>query len=174
MANPSRQIGSIFVLIIAVAAVGVGRPGTDGPGTAEPGSQQDSSATDPWSAAQLVQPAALVHQLNGPARSRPLVLCVGFDFLYQSAHIPGALLYGPGREPSGLKALADAAKAWQHDRDIVIYCGCCPMKQCPNLRPAFRLLRDRGFTRLRVLDLERDFRQDWLQNTLPSEKLAGK
>lgn len=174
MMNLNRQFRSIFVLIIAVAAVGVGRQGPDGPGTAEPGSRQDSSATDPWSAAQLVQPAALVHQLNGPAGSRPLVLCVGFDFLYQSAHIPGALLYGPGREPSGLKALADAAKAWQHDRDIVIYCGCCPMKQCPNLRPAFRFLRDRGFTRLRVLDLERDFRQDWLQNNLPSEKLAGK
>lgn len=173
MMNLSRQIGSIFLLIIAVAAVGVGRQGTDGSRTAEPGSRQDSSPTA-WSAAQLVQPAELVRQLNGPAGSRPLVLCVGFDFLYQSAHIPGALLYGPGREPSGLKALADAAKAWQHDRDIVIYCGCCPMKQCPNLRPAFRLLRDRGFTRLRVLDLERDFRRDWLQNNLPSEKLAGK
>src|SRR5580692_5243964 len=139
MMKLSRQVRSMVVLIIAVAAVGMGRQGTNRPGTGAPGSRQDSGPTG-WSAAQLLQPAELVRQLNRPAGSRPLVLCVGFDFLYRSAHIPGALLYGPGREPLGLKALADAAKAWQHDRDIVIYCGCCPMKQCPNLGPAFRLL----------------------------------
>lgn len=136
--------------------------------------QPNSRAVDPWSAAQIVQPTELTQQLNGPAGSKPLVLCVGFDFLYQSAHVQGALLYGPGREPSGLKALQDAARNWPRTRDIVIYCGCCPMKQCPNLRPAFRALTQMGFSRIRVLELDHDFRQDWLQQGFAAKKSPSK
>jgi thiosulfate/3-mercaptopyruvate sulfurtransferase len=168
-----RRVRSGGVLSIALAVVIFGAMGTPNFWTAPPPAQ-DAQPADPWQASQLVQPADLVRQLNGPDASRPLVVSVGFEFLFQSAHVPGAVLYGPGREPSGLKALEDAARSWPRDRDIVIYCGCCPMKQCPNLRPAFRTLAGMGFTRLRVLELQHDFRQDWLQKGLPTEKSSGK
>ena len=98
------------------------------------------------------------------------MICVGFSFLYESAHVPGSVLYGPARETSGLKSLEAAAQAWPRDRSVVVYCGCCPFKQCPNIRPAFAALKRMGFTRLRLLELDPDFRTDWLQKGLPVEK----
>jgi len=47
------------------------------------------------------------------------------------------------------KAVAGLAK----DSDIVIYCGCCPMFECPNLGPAFSNAERDGFTRVRVLEI---------------------
>jgi len=142
--------------------------------SAFPPAAEDSASTVPWDAKQLVEPSQLAQELTAPEGSKPLVVCVGFEFLYQSAHIPGAVLYGPGREASGLKALEDGARGWPRNRNIVIYCGCCPMKQCPNLQPAYRALAGMGFMRLRVLDLQHDFRQDWLQEGLPTEKGSQK
>ena len=34
---------------------------------------------------------------------------------------------------------------------IVLYCGCCPWNHCPNVGPAFKQLRDLGFTNVKVL-----------------------
>ena len=165
---------AIFALSATLTAVGLYCHGAARPKPAAKGSPEESESTDHWTAAQLVQSADLVKEIRASGGSKPLVICVGFDFLYQSAHIPGAVLYGPGREESGIKALENAAKVWPHHRDIVLYCGCCPMKQCPNLRPAFQSLQSMGFTHLRVLDLEHDFRQDWLQKGLVVEKGKAK
>ena len=167
-------LSAIFALSISMITAGPGCQGAAQPEAAAQGEPAGSASTDPWSPTELILPADLLKEINGPAGSKPLVICVGFDFLYQSAHVPGALLYGPGREPSGIKALEDAAKTWPHNRDIVVYCGCCPMKQCPNLRPAFRSLKDMGFNNIRVLDIEHDFRQDWLQKGFATEKRSGK
>ena len=167
-------LSAIFALSISMIAAGPCCRGAEQPKSAAPGEPADSVSADPWGPAQLILPAELLKEINGPAGSKPLVISVGFDFLYQSAHVPGALLYGPGREASGIKALEDAAKAWPHNRDIVVYCGCCPMKQCPNLRPAFLSLKNMGFTHVQVLELEHDFRQDWLQRGLAIEKASGK
>jgi len=45
---------------------------------------------------------------------------------------------------------------------VVLYCGCCPLEKCPNLRPAFTALKDTGFARLRVLILPISFNADWV------------
>ncbi|HEY6291379.1 MAG TPA: rhodanese-like domain-containing protein [Terriglobia bacterium] len=136
---------------------------------AEPPSASADSP-EPWSASEVVKPEALARELAGTSASKPLVVCVGFSFFYESAHVPGSLVQGPAREASGLKSLEAAAQAWPRDRSVVVYCGCCPFKQCPNIRPAFEALKRMGFTHLRVLDLERDFHTDWLQKGLPVEK----
>jgi thiosulfate/3-mercaptopyruvate sulfurtransferase len=127
-------------------------------------------AVDPWNNDQLIQPQQLATELARPTDSRPRVVCVGFKFLYESGHVPGTAFYGPAREAAGLHDLETAAKAWPRDREVVIYCGCCPLKQCPNVRPAFAALKAMGFTRLRLLDLDTDFRTDW--KGLPVEKTA--
>jgi hypothetical protein len=35
------------------------------------------------------------------------------------------------------------------------------MSQCPNVRPAYKRLKDLGFTRVRVLILPTNFQTDW-------------
>jgi thiosulfate/3-mercaptopyruvate sulfurtransferase len=120
------------------------------------------SAPDPWTDAQTVQPANLIKELgSSDIASRPLVACVGFRFLYEGAHIPGASFHGPGSKDEGIADLKKWAQGLPRSANVVLYCGCCPLVRCPNIRPAFSLMRDMGFKRLRVLVLPQDFATDW-------------
>lgn len=124
----------------------------------------------PWSASQVITPETLAKELTLPRDQRPAIVCVGFKFLYQQGHIPDALYKGPAREASGLEQLL----AWAHSipagTPVVIYCGCCPFTECPNVRPAFQALRTAGLTRVQVLDIEHSFAKDWTQKGYPTKK----
>jgi thiosulfate/3-mercaptopyruvate sulfurtransferase len=126
---------------------------------------------DPWSASQTVQPADLAKELAGPARpDEPAVVCVGFRPLYQGAHIPRAVFHGAAASDQGLAELKKWAQTIPKAANVVLYCGCCPLAHCPNLRPAFVAMRDMGFTNLRVLILPNDFNTDWIEKGYPVEK----
>lgn len=127
------------------------------------------NSTDPWSAAQTVQPSDLVKEL-ADAKSAPTVVFVGFQRLYTAGHIKGAQFHGSGGSVEGLAQLKTWAASLPRTTNLVIYCGCCPMERCPNLRPAFTTLRDLGFTRLRALILPKSFAEDWADKGLPYEK----
>jgi hypothetical protein len=124
------------------------------------------AATDPWSDSQTVQPADLLKELSNP-KSAPTVLFVGFNRLYTSGHIQGAQYHGMASNEAGLQELKAWASSLPRSTKLVIYCGCCPMTTCPNVRPAFAALRDLGFTKLRVLILPTDFAQDWAYKGYP-------
>ncbi len=53
---------------------------------------------------------------------------------------------------------------------VVLYCGCCPLEKCPNLRPAFSALKDFPLARLRVLILPNSFSADWAEKGFPVQK----
>lgn len=143
-------------------AVGAPAPGIMG--------AQTQPSSEPWSTGEIIPAEQLALTLTRPAGLRPLVVCVGFPTLYQAAHVPGSVLHGPARDPMALKELETAAQAWPHDHEIVLYCGCCPFQQCPNVRPAFAALKRMGFRRLRVLYLAQDFAHDWVARGFPVEK----
>ena len=126
---------------------------------------------DPWKDSDLMQPAALAARLSGDA-PKPKILYVGFPILYRSTHILGAELAGPGSKPEGLDLLKQAAAKLPRDQELVIYCGCCPMDRCPNMRPAFRLLREMGFTRLKVVPIATNMSTDWIGKGYPVEKTS--
>ena len=121
---------------------------------------------DPWSNIDLMEPAALAKVLRSPA-APPKIICVAFPVLYRQRHILHAELAGPTARPEGLKALREAVKALPKSTEIVIYCGCCPKQHCPNLRPAFGLLKELGFTRVRALNLPTNFHTDWSSKGYP-------
>ena len=125
---------------------------------------------DPWTHGQVMTPESLAKELSGPASDRPAVVCVGVESLYQTAHVSGAVLEGPGREPKGIEAITKWAHDVPRDKEVVLYCGCCPWTQCPNIRPAFRALHALGFRRLRVVEIDQDFAHDWVAKGYPVEK----
>lgn len=127
-------------------------------------------AGDPWSNAQVVEPAALAAQLASAQGGKPLLLHVGFRVLYRAGAIPGSRYIGPGSEDAGLAALEAAVKDEPRDREIVLYCGCCPWDHCPNMRPAFKALADRGFTNVRALYVPHNLDTDWAGKGYPIEK----
>jgi thiosulfate/3-mercaptopyruvate sulfurtransferase len=134
-------------------------------------SAQANTQSDPWTAAQTVQPAELVKELgDAKAAVKPTVVSVGPHALYSGGHIPGALYHGPGSTAEGIEDLKKWAAAVPRSTNIVIYCGCCPMERCPNLRPAFVALRDMGFTHLRALLIPTNFYTDWVKPGYPYEK----
>ena len=130
--------------------------------TAKPQASQEKAQSDPWMASETVTPADLMKELgdSDPAK-RPVVACVGFKFLYDGGHVPGASFHGPASKDEGLADLKAWAQGLPKSSNVVLYCGCCPMERCPNLRPAFAALHDAGFARLRVLLLPTNFATDW-------------
>jgi thiosulfate/3-mercaptopyruvate sulfurtransferase len=132
-----------------------------------PGYAQNQS--DPWTAGQTVQPADLVKELSD-AKSAPIVVYVGFQRLYTAGHIKGAQFHGSGGSAEGLAQLKSWAASLTRSTNIVVYCGCCPLERCPNLRPGFSALHEMGFTKLHALILPTSFAADWVDKGLPYDK----
>jgi rhodanese-related sulfurtransferase len=120
----------------------------------------------------LIAPADLAARLK--SAGKPVVVYVGFPVLYRGNHIPGALFAGPASKPEGLEALKQAVVKLPKDAEIVVYCGCCPWSHCPNIRPAFRALRDLGYTRVKVVEIPTNLATDWMDKGYPVEKGAPK
>ena len=127
------------------------------------------TSPDPWFATQSLQVADLLKELSD-SKDPPLVLFVGFKRLYTSGHIKGAQYHGTGGNPEGLKEIASWASSLPRTTNLVIYCGCCPMERCPNIRPAYTQLAGMGFTKLRVLVLPTSFAVDWADKGYAYEK----
>ena len=154
-----RNAQSLMKFIFAIVAAAVLFPPATRP--------QDFS--EPWSTAQTVQPGDLLKEL-ADTKSVPTVLYVGFQRLYTAGHIKGAQFHGSGGNADGLAQIKAWAATLPRSTNFVIYCGCCPLEKCPNLRPAFAALKEMGFTKLRVLLLPTSFAADWADTGFPYDK----
>jgi hypothetical protein len=123
------------------------------------------AAGDPWTENDLVQPEAVAKDIR-----TPLLLHVGFDVLYRASHITGSVYAGPGSKPEGIEALKKAVAGQPKTREIVLYCGCCPMDKCPNVRPAFTALRDLGYTHVKVMVIPENLKVDWTDKGYPIDR----
>jgi len=122
-------------------------------------------AGDPWDAKDVLHPEELASNLK-----TALVIHVGFPVLYRAAHIAGSEYAGPGLKPEGIELLKKAVAGQPHNREIVLYCGCCPWDKCPNIRPAFAALHEIGFTHVKVMIVPENLKADWIDKGYPTEK----
>jgi rhodanese-related sulfurtransferase len=116
----------------------------------------------------LIQPRDLAAQLAAKG-IQPAIFHVGPNLLYRGKHIPGSVYAGPASRPEGLAALKLAAGKLPRDREVVLYCGCCPWDNCPNVKPAIELLKQMGFTRVKAMFIETNFAKDWTDKGYPVE-----
>jgi thiosulfate/3-mercaptopyruvate sulfurtransferase len=130
----------------------------------------EKKSSDPWTSAQIVQAGDFVHELGEKNEMPPTVVYVGFRTLFAGGHIPGATFHGTGSTEQGLAEFKKWADALPRTTNLVIYCGCCPLEKCPNIRPAFAALREMGFKKLRVLALPTSFAADWAGKGYPVQK----
>ena len=117
---------------------------------------------------QRLDPGELAKELS--SNVKPTIVCVSSRELYESGHIPGAVFHGPASSPKDLKDFQKWAQSLSKTTNIVLYCGCCPAKECPNIRPALMALRQMGFTHVQVLWLDQDFKTDWAAKGYPVQK----
>jgi hypothetical protein len=118
--------------------------------------------TEPWTPEQLMQPDTLAAIINDPTTTKPLIISVGPVDL-----IKGAIRTGPAKEKENLKELKKLLANEDKKRSVVIYCGCCPFKDCPNIRPAFSLLTEMKFTNHKLLNLPHNLKMDWINHGFP-------
>ncbi len=118
--------------------------------------------TEPWTPAQLVDPSDLAARLKSPSGVQPLVISVG-----PSAVIKGSTDIGPGKDPQNIEKLKLLLEKQDRKREIIIYCGCCPFAHCPNVRPAFTLLKTMHFTNAHLLNLSHNIKTDWIDHGYP-------
>ena len=122
----------------------------------------------PWTAAQVIHIEDLSKQIQDKTAA-PAVFQVGFNVLYKAKHVPGAVYAGPGNKDEGLAELKKAVADVPKDRQITIYCGCCPWDHCPNMKPAYSLLHTLGYTNVKVVEIPNNFVKDWAEKGYPVE-----
>jgi thiosulfate/3-mercaptopyruvate sulfurtransferase len=118
--------------------------------------------TEPWTAAQLMQPEKLAVILNDSTATQPLIINVG-----PVNSIKGAIKIGPAKEKENLNELKKLLSKEDKNKLVVIYCGCCPFKDCPNIRPAFLLLTQIKFENAKLLNLPHNLKVDWINHDYP-------
>ncbi|MFB6258625.1 MAG: rhodanese-like domain-containing protein [Flavobacteriales bacterium] len=124
---------------------------------------------EPWTQEQLLPPSRLAKMLEDSSSELPLICCVGPE-----AMIPRSEHFGEAHKDSALKAFKKKLEGLSKDRSLVIYCGCCPFEDCPNIRPAFRLLNEKGFRSHRLLGLSRSLKADWIDQGYPVREVKGR
>ena len=111
--------------------------------------------TEPWRPDQLMEPKELAAMINDSTAVKPLIISVG-----PAGLIKDAVDIGPTNKKENLNKLKTLLSKEKKDREIVIYCGCCPFKTCPNIRPAFSLLNSMKFAKHKLLNLSHNLKAD--------------
>ena len=119
---------------------------------------------NPWTDKQLKDPAVLAAAIADPKAPRPLIFNIG-----PVQQIKGAISIGPATKPDNLEKLKQQLAKLPKDKEVIIYCGCCPFRRCPNVRPAFELLQQLKFKNAKLLNLPTSLNEDWISKGYPLE-----
>src|SRR5688572_7383689 len=87
-------------------------------------------ADEPWKPEQMMSPRELNEKLLLDKLSRPVVFNIGPE-----GQIKTAIRIGPVNHEEGLNSFKTTLLRIPRNREVVIYCGCCTVKNCPNIRP---------------------------------------
>nr|WP_294790488.1 rhodanese-like domain-containing protein [uncultured Mucilaginibacter sp.] len=117
----------------------------------------------PWKPTELMEPG----ELNSLIKSNkaPVIFNIG-----SVEDIKGATHIGPISEPENLAKIKTTVAPYAKNTEVVIYCGCCPFGKCPNIRPAYTLLKGMGYTNIKVLNLYVNLRNNWTTEGYPLAK----
>jgi len=118
-----------------------------------------------WTNEQLAEPSELAATINSK-KDIPLIFSVG-----PGAKIPYSIDIGPVKEDENLKKFKNQLAHLSKETKIVVYCGCCPFENCPNVRPAIQVLKKMKFTNYFLLNLPHNIKVDWLDKGYPKVKL---
>jgi thiosulfate/3-mercaptopyruvate sulfurtransferase len=122
------------------------------------------TTTNPWTSDQLQDPEALANILRTKGAPQPVIFNIG-----PMENIKGATLIGPTKDKKNLDKLRVALASVPKDKTVIIYCGCCPFRVCPNIRPAFELLKEMKFTKPKLLNLPHNLKTNWIDAGFPME-----
>lgn len=118
--------------------------------------------TDPWKQTQLMSTKTLADKINQNKMKNTVVVNIGPD-----AVIKNSFNVGPTKDEANISKLKDYLKKISKDKEVVIYCGCCPFDKCPNIRPAFKTLINLGYKNTKLLNIPQNIKVDWIDKGYP-------
>jgi hypothetical protein len=116
-----------------------------------------------WSKEKLYDVDTLYHKITNNDMGNIVILNTG-----PVGNIKYAKRIGPVEQEKYLKKLKKLLPKIDASQEIVIYCGCCPLVVCPNLEPAYLLLKKNNFS-VRVLALKESLEENWIRKKYPME-----
>ena len=147
-----------FALSLGLFTLMISLPGVNAQTT--PVSPNLKPVNDPWKPAELLGPAKLAGFIK--AGTAPLICNIGSaEDIVDAKHI------GPVSEPKFHNKFKIMIAGLAKDKPIVIYCGCCALAKCPNVRPAYLELKAAGFTNIIVLNLAVNLKTNWIDMGFP-------
>jgi rhodanese-related sulfurtransferase len=117
---------------------------------------------DPWTKDQLKDPAVLAQEIK--ENKAPVIFDIG-----PAGSIKGSVEIGATEDKEAMALLGTKLDGLAKNTEVVIYCGCCPFSKCPNVRPAFNLLKEKGFTNGKLLNLPQNLKTDWIDHGYPMQ-----
>jgi thiosulfate/3-mercaptopyruvate sulfurtransferase len=114
-----------------------------------------------WTQKELMDPAQLAEIITS-GKNVPIIISVG-----PGAIIPKSIDIGMVGEEKNLDKLKLQLKNISRDKEIIIYCGCCPFEHCPNVRPAIAALKEMKFSNYYLLNIPQNIRKDWIDKGYP-------
>ncbi|MCF0063382.1 rhodanese-like domain-containing protein [Dyadobacter chenwenxiniae] len=123
---------------------------------------QAQTKEEPWTESQLMPTSELAALIENPDAAKPLIINIG-----PQAVIKGSVDVGPGKEKDNIKKLEKMLSKEKKDREVILYCGCCPFDKCPNIRPAFSLIKEKGFAKAKLLNVPKNIKTNWIDAGYP-------
>ncbi len=117
---------------------------------------QNNKTQEPWSKSQLLEPKLLSSSIESE-RDLPKIISIGPGVVIEKS-----IGVGECRNNENIEKLKSLVSSYNKDDQIVLYCGCCPFKNCPNVRPAFTLLNELGFKNHKLLNIKNNVKADWI------------
>jgi hypothetical protein len=111
-----------------------------------------------------MEPAQLAALLKNAMAVKPHIYNIGVV-----QNIQGSNHVGAASQEANLRKLKSTVTKLPRATTLVLYCGCCPLDKCPNVRPAFKLVKEMGFTQVRLLNLRTNIKTDWINKGYPME-----
>ena len=117
---------------------------------------ENSKTLEPWGISQLLEPKLLFNKLES-GKDIPKIISIGPGVV-----IKNSIGIGECRYKENIDKLKSLVSSYKKDDKIVLYCGCCPFKDCPNIRPAFTLMNKLGFKNHKLLNIKNNIKSDWI------------
>jgi len=117
---------------------------------------QNNKSLEPWGISQLLEPKLLSYKIES-GKDLPKIVSIGPGVV-----IKNSIGIGECRYKENIEKLKSLVSSYSKDDEIVIYCGCCPFENCPNIRPAFTLMNELGFKNHKLLNIKNNIKADWI------------
>ncbi len=149
-----KNILYIILLILTTTSISIAQT------TFNPNQSLDKRNT--WTEKDLMEPSALAAIISNPKAKQAQIFNIGVV-----EDIKGAKKMGGASVKANLEKFKNALSSLPKNTLVVVYCGCCPFEKCPNIRPAFNLMKSMGFTNGKLLNLPTNLKQNWIDKGFP-------